>query len=65
MAKLILLVVCLSAGFSQEMKSGPPLPNTPVPDWAQLPKGWNLGETSGGDVDKDDTCGSSIAARIR
>src|SRR5215831_4603768 len=54
MTKLILLVVCLSSAYSQELKSGPPLPNKPVPDWAQLPKGWNLGETSGVAVDKDD-----------
>ena len=54
MTKLILLVVCLSSVFSQELKSGPPLPNKPVPDWAQLPNGWNLGETSGVAVDQDD-----------
>jgi DNA-binding beta-propeller fold protein YncE len=42
------------AGFAQQIKSGPPLPHKAVPDWAQLPKGYNFGETSGVDVDKDD-----------
>ena len=37
-----------------ELKSGPPLDYRPVPGWAQLPKGWNFGECSGVDVDKDD-----------
>ena len=30
-----------------ELKSGPPLPYHPVPNWAQLPDGWNFGECSG------------------
>lgn len=37
-----------------ELKSGPPLDFTVVPDWAQLPKGWNFGECSGVTVDKND-----------
>jgi sugar lactone lactonase YvrE len=37
-----------------EIKSGPPLPHKLVANWAQLPKGWNFGECSGVDVDKDD-----------
>ncbi len=35
-------------------KSGPPLNYQSVPGWAQLPPGWNLGETSGVDVDQSD-----------
>lgn len=37
-----------------ELKSGPPLDYKVVENWAQLPKGWNFGECSGVDVDKDD-----------
>src|ERR1035441_2344815 len=55
MARLLFpIVLCSIVAFSQEIKSGPPLPHKVVPNWAQLPKGWNLGETSGVDVDKDD-----------
>src|SRR5258708_1857988 len=34
------------------LKSGPPLPYKVAPDWPQLPKGYNFGEASGVDVDK-------------
>src|SRR5712692_9757880 len=37
-----------------ELKSGPPLPYHVVPNWAQLPNGWNFGECSGVATDKDD-----------
>lgn len=37
-----------------ELKSGPPLPHKVVAGWAQLPKGWNFGQTSGVSVDQDD-----------
>lgn len=47
----LLLVIC---AWSQQIKSGPALPHRIVADWAQLPRGWNFGETSGVDVDKDD-----------
>jgi len=50
---LILIVLLTSPAFA-ELKSGPPLPYHVVPDWAQLPQGWNFGECSGVDVDKDD-----------
>ena len=40
--------------FAGELKSGPQLNYKVVENWAQLPKGWNFGETSGVDVDKDD-----------
>jgi DNA-binding beta-propeller fold protein YncE len=49
----IFLLVIAAPVFSQ-LKSGPPLPHKLVANWAQLPKGWNFGETSGVDVDKDD-----------
>src|SRR5262245_38664449 len=55
MSKLALIAL-FAAGFvsSQELKTGPALPHKPVVDWAKLPAGWNLGETSGVDVDADD-----------
>jgi DNA-binding beta-propeller fold protein YncE len=34
--------------------NAPKLPYKVVPNWAQLPAGWNFGETSGVSVDKDD-----------
>jgi peptidylamidoglycolate lyase len=35
-----------------QLKSGPPLPYKAVPDWAQLPRGYNFGECSGVDIDR-------------
>lgn len=37
-----------------DLQSGPPLPHRLVKDWAQLPSGWNFGECSGVDVDRED-----------
>lgn len=37
-----------------ELQSGPPLPHRLVEDWAQLPKGWNIGEAVSVSVDSDD-----------
>jgi len=37
-----------------QLKSGPPLPQQLVKDWAKLPKGWNFGECSGVAVDQQD-----------
>lgn len=34
------------------LKQGPPLPYTVAADWPQMPKGYNFGEASGVDVDK-------------
>ena len=48
------LTMLLSLPAFAELKSGPPLPYKVVANWAQLPDGWNFGETSGVDVDKDD-----------
>jgi DNA-binding beta-propeller fold protein YncE len=45
--------LCLSLAAA-ELKSGPPLAYHTVKDWAQLPEGWNFGETSGVAVDKND-----------
>jgi len=53
LAALVALAAMLSP-LSAELKSGPPLPHKLVPGWAQLPKGWNFGETSGVAVDRDD-----------
>jgi DNA-binding beta-propeller fold protein YncE len=54
MFRIGLLCFAAALGYSQGLKSGPPLPHKVVPNWAQLPKGWNFGECSGVDVDKDD-----------
>jgi len=51
--RLLLLLALMSPCFA-ELKSGPPLPYHPVPNWAQLPAGWNFGECAGVDVDRDD-----------
>jgi DNA-binding beta-propeller fold protein YncE len=48
------LIVTASLPVFAQLKSGPPLPYQVVENWAQLPKGWNFGECSGVDVDKDD-----------
>lgn len=45
-----MLLVCLLAAPSIAAE----LPHKLVPDWAKLPAGWNLGETSGVSVDKND-----------
>jgi sugar lactone lactonase YvrE len=39
---------------SAQLASSPPLPHRLVPDWAQLPKGWNFGEVASVAVDKAD-----------
>ncbi|MEK7404879.1 MAG: peptidyl-alpha-hydroxyglycine alpha-amidating lyase family protein [Acidobacteriota bacterium] len=57
MTSLRMLIWCLLACCSlvaAELQSGPPLPHRLVKDWAQLPVGWNFGECSGVDVDKED-----------
>jgi DNA-binding beta-propeller fold protein YncE len=51
---ILVLLVAASLPILAELKSGPPLDFTVVPDWAQLPKGWNFGECSGVTVDKND-----------
>ncbi len=51
----LLFVIAAPSFFAQQMLSGgPPLPHRVVKDWAKLPEGWNLGETSGVSVDKND-----------
>ena len=54
MHRTLITVAFLSTVLGQEPKSGPALPHKLVSNWAQLPKGWNFGETSGVDIDKDD-----------
>jgi DNA-binding beta-propeller fold protein YncE len=51
---LPLTLALLARSALAELKSGPPLPYHAVPDWAHLPDGWNFGECSGVDVDRDD-----------
>jgi DNA-binding beta-propeller fold protein YncE len=53
LAVLLAAIACLSP-LSAELKSGPPLPHKPLPNWAHLPKGWALGQTSGVSVDRND-----------
>lgn len=51
------LFACLAAWIplaAADLQTGPPLPHRLVKDWAQLPAGWNLGECSGVDVDRQD-----------
>jgi DNA-binding beta-propeller fold protein YncE len=51
---LLALAIFASQGYSAELQGGPELPHKVVKDWGQLPQGWNLGEASGVDVDKND-----------
>lgn len=53
--RIVVLLALAAAGLAAQapLKSGPALPHKLVRDWAQLPKGWNFGECSGVDVDKD------------
>ena len=46
--------VLLAVHATAQLKTGPPLGYKPVHNWAQLPGGWNFGETSGVAVDKND-----------
>ncbi len=41
------------AGVVAKLKSGPPLPYKVDPNWAKLPPGYNFGECSGVDLDRD------------
>src|SRR5689334_13050852 len=52
-AAVVAITLCLPLAAA-ELKSGPPLPNKVVENWAKLPAGWNFGECSGVDVDKND-----------
>ena len=54
MRHLLLTLAITLPLASAELTSGPPLPNQLVKDWAQMPAGWNFGETTGVDVDKND-----------
>src|SRR6202453_316543 len=51
-----ILVVILAAALPAlaELQTGPAMPYHVVRDWAQLPAGWNFGEVSAVDVDKND-----------
>lgn len=52
--QFLAFMVLLALPALAELKSGPPMNYTVVQDWAQLPPGWNFGECSGVDVDKND-----------
>ena len=41
--------------FAADLQTAPALPFKLVPNWAQLPTGWNFGEVSGVAVDRDDS----------
>src|SRR6266852_5844286 len=51
---LLFSVLITLVPVSAELKSGPALPHKVVKNWAQLPKGWNFGESSGVAVDRND-----------
>src|SRR5258708_20018210 len=54
-SSMCMMLVVLSAGpVAAELKTGPALAQGLVPQWPQLPKGWNFGEVSGVDVDRHD-----------
>jgi peptidylamidoglycolate lyase len=53
-ASAIVCLVFSSVLAAADLQSGPPLPHRLVADWVKLPAGWNLGECSGVDVDRDD-----------
>lgn len=53
-AEILALMLVAALPALAELKSGPALPHHVVPDWAQLPKGWNFGECSGVAIDRDD-----------
>jgi len=50
---LALLMAASLPAYGQP-QSGPPLPHGLVEGWPQLPAGWNFGEVSGVDVDRND-----------
>src|SRR5216684_4371211 len=51
---LLFSAIAILPPASAELKSGSPLPHKVVKNWAQLPKGWNFGESSGVAVDRHD-----------
>lgn len=53
MTRLILLSAVCASLYAQ-IQTGPPLPYRAVEGWAHLPKGWNFGEVSAVDVDRND-----------
>ncbi|MFB3825930.1 MAG: peptidyl-alpha-hydroxyglycine alpha-amidating lyase family protein [Bryobacteraceae bacterium] len=56
--KIRLVIIAILAwhlpAIHAQPASGPPLPHRLVEGWPQLPAGWNFGECTGVDVDKDD-----------
>ena len=54
MIKNIVRLCTFAASLLAQLATGPKLPMKVVENWADLPKGWNLGEVSGVAVDKLD-----------
>ena len=52
--KRLSLVLASYICLCGQIQSAPPLPYRVVEGWAQLPAGWNFGEVTGVDVDRDD-----------
>src|SRR5580698_547355 len=52
--RTFLLILAAALPTFAELQTGPTLPYHVVRDWAQLPAGWNFGEVSAVDVDKND-----------
>lgn len=50
----LLLLAAFAQAFAVDWSTAPKLPHKVVPGWAQLPAGWNFGETSGVSVDGRD-----------
>jgi DNA-binding beta-propeller fold protein YncE len=48
------LLILAAPALAADMANAPRLPHKLVPNWAELPAGWNFGETSGVAVDRDD-----------
>ncbi|MBM3814986.1 MAG: hypothetical protein FJW20_25480 [Acidimicrobiia bacterium] len=51
---MTLAVVFAGGVWGQDLSSAPKLPHKLVENWAQLPPGWNFGECTGVDVDRND-----------
>ena len=51
---IVLFLLLAILPLCGQVQSGPPLPYHVVPGWAHLPAGWNFGEVSAVDVDKED-----------
>jgi DNA-binding beta-propeller fold protein YncE len=55
MKLFLTLTLAVLPCIAADLPNAPALPLKLVPNWAQLPAGWNFGEVSGVAVDKDDS----------